>query len=193
MPLESGSSREAFSHNVATEIEKGGKPQKQAVAIAYSKANRSDAERDSIVDAMVAKADAIKAKLGAMDKADAQARVDAQKEGRLWRVTYSTGSVVKVRAPDYQGAKERAKQITPRLEPQDIVLMDASSEGAAYTEPGRSEFGDAGRMFPAYTLAQLKEMVKNPSSPEKGAQLKQEIAARESGASQPRVTPQVKW
>lgn len=36
MPLESGDSKEAFSHNVATEM-KAGKPQKQAVAIAYSK------------------------------------------------------------------------------------------------------------------------------------------------------------
>ena len=37
MPLESGKSKEAFSHNVATEM-KAGKPQKQAVAIAYQKA-----------------------------------------------------------------------------------------------------------------------------------------------------------
>ena len=36
MPLESGKSKEAFSHNVAVEV-KAGKPQKQAVAIAYSK------------------------------------------------------------------------------------------------------------------------------------------------------------
>ena len=35
MPLEKGKSREAFSHNVKTEIASG-KPQKQAVAIAYS-------------------------------------------------------------------------------------------------------------------------------------------------------------
>lgn len=36
MPLESGQSREAFSHNVKTEME-AGKSQEQAVAIAYSK------------------------------------------------------------------------------------------------------------------------------------------------------------
>ncbi len=36
MPLESGSSKSAFEHNIKTEIE-AGKPQKQAVAIAYSK------------------------------------------------------------------------------------------------------------------------------------------------------------
>lgn len=36
MPLESGSSKEAFEHNIKTEVD-AGKPQKQAVAIAYSK------------------------------------------------------------------------------------------------------------------------------------------------------------
>jgi len=45
MPLESGASRKAFSHNVVTEIA-AGKPQKQAVAIAYSKA-RGDADREN--------------------------------------------------------------------------------------------------------------------------------------------------
>ena len=38
MPLETGKSKAAFSHNVATEV-KAGKPQKQAVAIAYSEKN----------------------------------------------------------------------------------------------------------------------------------------------------------
>lgn len=36
MPLQNGKSRSAFEHNVRVEIE-AGKPQKQAVAIAYSK------------------------------------------------------------------------------------------------------------------------------------------------------------
>ncbi len=40
MPLESGSSRAAISHNIATEM-KAGKPQKQAVAIAMNKAGKS--------------------------------------------------------------------------------------------------------------------------------------------------------
>lgn len=40
MPLEHGASKEAFSKNVATEME-AGKPQKQAVAIAYSEKNRT--------------------------------------------------------------------------------------------------------------------------------------------------------
>lgn len=42
MPLEKGSSPEAFAHNVKTEI-KAGKPQKQAVAIAYSEKNGDEA------------------------------------------------------------------------------------------------------------------------------------------------------
>lgn len=37
MPLKAGKSKKAFSENIKTEI-KAGKPQKQAAAIAYSKA-----------------------------------------------------------------------------------------------------------------------------------------------------------
>lgn len=40
MPLEHGASKEAFSHNVETEMT-AGKPQKQAVAIAYSEKQRA--------------------------------------------------------------------------------------------------------------------------------------------------------
>ncbi len=57
MPLEAGKSKEAFGHNVEAEI-KAGKPQEQAVAIAYAKAR----EDEMITDAMVAKADSIRAK-----------------------------------------------------------------------------------------------------------------------------------
>lgn len=39
MPLKSGSSKKAFSSNIKTEM-KAGKPQKQAVAIAYSVARK---------------------------------------------------------------------------------------------------------------------------------------------------------
>ena len=49
MPLEMGKSKEAFSHNVETEMN-AGKPQKQAVAIAYSKKRGDNMSRlDSIV------------------------------------------------------------------------------------------------------------------------------------------------
>ena len=40
MPLKSGSSRKAMSDNIRTEMD-AGKPQKQAIAIAYSQARRS--------------------------------------------------------------------------------------------------------------------------------------------------------
>jgi len=40
MPLKKGSSRAAISENIRTEMHHG-KPQKQAIAIAYSEARRS--------------------------------------------------------------------------------------------------------------------------------------------------------
>jgi hypothetical protein len=44
MPLKSGKSKKAFSENVKTEI-KAGKPQKQAVAIAYSEQRRTSKKK----------------------------------------------------------------------------------------------------------------------------------------------------
>lgn len=46
MPLESGKSKSAFKHNVKTEIA-AGKPQKQAVAIAYAKERGDEAQRQA--------------------------------------------------------------------------------------------------------------------------------------------------
>lgn len=43
MPLEQSSSQKAFEHNVKAEVE-AGKPQKQAVAIAYSVQRANDSE-----------------------------------------------------------------------------------------------------------------------------------------------------
>jgi len=52
MPLEKSASKEAFSHNVAAEV-KAGKPQKQAVAIAYSE--KRAAAHDCAMDLMSGK------------------------------------------------------------------------------------------------------------------------------------------
>ena len=61
MPLEKGKSKAAFSKNVATEM-KAGKPQNQAVAIAYStqRGDRMD-ELMSAADAMERRVDALTA------------------------------------------------------------------------------------------------------------------------------------
>lgn len=44
MPLKTGKSAKTFAHNVKVEM-KAGKPQKQAVAIAYSEARKAKRER----------------------------------------------------------------------------------------------------------------------------------------------------
>ena len=49
MPLEKGKSKSAFEHNIRTEI-KHGKPQKQAVAIAYSEAGEGKKARTRALD-----------------------------------------------------------------------------------------------------------------------------------------------
>lgn len=41
MPLKSGKSKAAFEQNIRTEVSEGGKPVKQAVAIAYAVKRRS--------------------------------------------------------------------------------------------------------------------------------------------------------
>lgn len=47
MPLEQGKGEAAFKHNVEAEVE-AGKPQKQAVAIAYSVQRQSDASYEQV-------------------------------------------------------------------------------------------------------------------------------------------------
>lgn len=74
MPLEQGKSPAAFSHNVQTEMA-AGKPQKQAVAIAYNTA-RSD-KVAAIMDATGRLVDVVNSVAGRMDALE-KSRADAR-------------------------------------------------------------------------------------------------------------------
>jgi hypothetical protein len=68
MPLESGKSRAAFEHNVKTEVE-AGKPQKQAVAIAYSKARGDEEETHGEQQSEDARMSTIEQRLSKLERA----------------------------------------------------------------------------------------------------------------------------
>lgn len=67
MPLETGKSREAFSHNVEKEMA-AGKPQKQALAIAYRTAREDGDMMAGILDECAAKLNDIGKRLDALER-----------------------------------------------------------------------------------------------------------------------------
>jgi hypothetical protein len=101
MPLEAGSSKAAFSSNVATE-RKAGKPQKQAVAIAYAQKERKDMDFESKLDAALDCAGALGARMDALS-----ARRDAG-----W-VTNNPNAAKALKAADakYEKAKTAASNL----------------------------------------------------------------------------------
>lgn len=79
MPLEHGASRAAFEHNLKTELA-AGKPQAQALAIAYAQ-KRGDSEPDVVaekLDALTMGCNALASRLDAQERADAQGRINAR-------------------------------------------------------------------------------------------------------------------
>lgn len=78
MPLQSGNSRAAFSNNIRTEIS-AGKPQKQAVAIAYSKAREDEMKADELCG-VKSRVDSLTSRLDSMERADAEKRVEKMKD-----------------------------------------------------------------------------------------------------------------
>lgn len=80
MPLETGSSKEVISKNIATEI-RSGKDPKQAAAIAYSKARGDDAEAahwSSKLDSVLVACDGLTSRLDALENIRAIRRADAE-------------------------------------------------------------------------------------------------------------------
>lgn len=126
MPLESGPSKSAFSHNVSTEMA-AGKPQRQAVAIAYSK-QRGDAtdwrgrmdDACAMMDALCAKGDATSGEYGvakaARDALEDERRVCAAKLKEFPRTGAMGLPSEEVRnSPAYRDAKTKYAETEQRL------------------------------------------------------------------------------
>ena len=47
---------------------------------------------------------------------------------RKWELRYASGAKVTVRADDYEGALERGREISPRLKPRDVVLIEEAKK-----------------------------------------------------------------
>lgn len=184
MPLESGSSKAVLSHNIATERAHN-KPEKQAVAIAYSKA-RGDALGSACV-----KMDSMIASLTPETMVDAEQPKDTPKN-KPFEHTYHPESVNKAIASSKPkiGGKEASAihRLLRGRHDADTVLAKLNSMSVADMDKKSHT-----RTFPGYTLAELKGSVKKQTDPELAKKMQAEIDARESGASTYKPTPQVPW
>ena len=132
MPLESGASRAAVSHNIATEI-RAGKPPKQAEAIAFSKA-RGDSVA-ARVDAMVAATDALVKRLDAVARKDAEfneADHPRDEDGKFGSGggSASKGGGGKVAAGKGYNPKESSERLATKLRGQGFSVSISHSSGA---------------------------------------------------------------
>lgn len=101
MPLETGSSREAMSHNIATEV-KAGKPQKQAVAIAYSVAKKDK------IDELVEKTDALERRMDAIVN-------DADESYWTYKAASRTPTVNDLPKGAFKGTQEQFESLSPGM------------------------------------------------------------------------------
>ena len=90
MPLETGESKKSFSHNVATEMN-AGKPQNQAVAIAYAEKRAHDA----------------------IDEANLQQRIKREDYAKRDAATRSDGEMCKALADRADSLAKRFDAFTP--------------------------------------------------------------------------------
>lgn len=132
MPLRSGKSRAAFSHNVKTEVE-AGKPQEQAVAIAYAK-ERGDSAISAHCTKMDAIADACEKLSGRMDAFQGR-RTDADDVKDL-KKKYSALGVRRNRALD---KGESTTQIDKEMMEISTKIQKAKPEYSPDPEKGRKQ------------------------------------------------------
>ena len=146
MPLKSGKSKAAFSHNVEVEV-KAGKPQKQAVAIAYSKAGEDlDVDLKPAPDCSM-DVDVVHPTTPPLPAADKKP------------LAFEVDSVPELRMALDRGSSLRTKDINGRLHVRDCRISKANVCPYMGSEiPGSERLGlDPGRVYQLYRDAKHLE------------------------------------
>ena len=169
MPLKSGSSRATISSNIATEMHHG-KPQKQAIAIAMSKAGESNKGRDAnsfkgfkrTINPISEKSKAARkarneAKAEAGRKADAERMIRAMNKAEDGATVKPITSSSNARATDVKGergdwkargaAHQRLANIHTRKGNEEAAFRHAVASRAVYSgTPGKENYTQAARL-----------------------------------------------
>lgn len=143
MPLETGKSKEAFSHNVETEMN-AGKAQKQAVAIAYSEKGRNDAGSETLakltrmcdaVDSLEARMDVYEGRVGG-EGCGVPVRVDAIQITGLDEMRAALGRYERARSAYSKAADGEERKCTGR---ELDVAREAYEKAKVYYEENKGK------------------------------------------------------
>ena len=118
---------------------------------------------------------------------------DAQKEGGKMKRSYDLASLLSnAKAVIASGDESRMKDMLDRLKNVSVWYRKQYSANHRDRIALAAVRRELARMYPNYSLKELKAWLSDPSVPEETKKkAKQEISAREAGESKPRLTPQI--
>jgi hypothetical protein len=169
MPLETGSSREIISHNIAKEVE-AGKPQKQAVAIALSKSRGDDERTDAgnVGDTHFAFTEGKKAFGQNVPISAAETKFKSEVERRAFRLGWKGAQSDAPRKDEAPSIANRLDSITQQvhqtLSAQSVVAGTSNTAGVNITIQGSRGTGTGigGSIVLATAAAGLSGSSQNP-------------------------------